>query len=124
VPEDKKVHWELIRSELQRIFVVRLREEMKRQGNISDNALAKRCKSLGYKVGQSSVSRIVGGRQDPTLLLVHAIARALDVQASSLFKSSDAAARETVVPFPSPPPMLGPRSDQRHKNRLKKKQRR
>jgi hypothetical protein len=72
VPEDKKVHWELIRSELQRIFVVRLREEMKRQGNISDNALAKRCKSLGYKVGQSSVSRIVGGRQDPTLLLVHA----------------------------------------------------
>lgn len=118
----KKIHWERIKSPVQRVFVVRVNEEMALQV-LSDNGLAKRCSALGMETSQSSVSRITGGRQDPSLEQVDNIANALGVPAWQLFKPSDAAAAQgKVIHMPGPPSMLGGHAG--HKISLRKKRQR
>jgi transcriptional regulator with XRE-family HTH domain len=105
----KKIHLDKTRSPLQRMLVKRLSEVMAERG-ITDNELAKRCEALGLPVGQSSISRITGGRQDPTLLIVYSIASALDVSASQLLSDPIRAAEPVstnVKQFPKIPSMFG-----------------
>lgn len=98
---EKKVHWDKVKSQLQALFIRRLHEEMKKQG-LSDNALSARCDALKLPVGQSSVSRITGGRQDPSLENVHALAAALDLPAWYLLTEANDAGWEIIRP-PAPP---------------------
>lgn len=101
--KEKKIHEDQIKSPLQKLFVRRLQEEMKKQ-DVSDNALSARCDDLKLPVGQSSVSRITGGRQDPSLENIYALAAALGFAAAPWYLLMDAgAARREVIGPPEPP---------------------
>lgn len=65
-----------MQAPLQKLFVDRLKEELEIRG-ISSTALAKLTKQAGRPVAQASMSRILAGKQDPTLEKVYAIAEAL-----------------------------------------------
>ena len=103
-PKAKKIYWDKIKSPLQKLFVQRLHEEMAKQG-LTDNGLAARCKDVGLPIGQSSVSRITGGRQDTSLEVTYALAAALGFANAPwyLLTEADSARREVIRP-PEPPP--------------------
>lgn len=73
----------LCQTELQRMFLRRLDEEMKEQ-KISANALAAAARLKGLELSQVSVSRILRGAQDPTLEKIHAISEVLGIPAWAL----------------------------------------
>src|SRR4051812_6272636 len=50
---EKKIHWDKIKTDTQRIFVVRVNELMDGKG-MSDNQLSVVCEGLGLAGGQSS----------------------------------------------------------------------
>lgn len=102
VRRPKKIYWEKIKSPVQRVFVIRVNEELDAKG-WSDNILSAICDDQGNGIGQSSVSRITGGRQDPSLEMVHAIASGLDMPAWKLLTHADGEkAHSKVVQFPQP----------------------
>lgn len=76
---------------LKDLFRRRLQAEMER-AEVSANALAARTKGA---IGQTTISRILRGNQDPTLPKVEALATALDVPAWYLM--TDSAVVETRV---------------------------
>jgi transcriptional regulator with XRE-family HTH domain len=88
---------------------------------ISANALAAFAKKLGYSLGQTTISRILRGEQDPTLQKVYALAEALGMPAWALFIEAGqieqrvirpAAIPRNVVRLPSPyPPMVQKREN-------------
>lgn len=87
------------KTELQRLFVERLTEEMDARG-ISDNALAIAAKRAGHKLSQTMVSGIKRFERDPTIGKVHAIAETLGVPAWFLLTPKDRV-EQTVIRPPS-----------------------
>jgi transcriptional regulator with XRE-family HTH domain len=73
-----------MRSDLQKLFIRRLGEELEAR-HLSHNTLAKQAKTKGLELSQVSVSRILRGKQDPTLEKIDAIAQVLDIPAWILF---------------------------------------
>lgn len=107
-------------SDLQELFVRRLKEEMAARA-ISANALASLAKKMGSPIGQRSVSRILLGEQDPTLQKVHAVTQALGLPAWALLMESGqieqrvirpVAAPQNVVKLPNPYPPIAPKRDE------------
>jgi len=82
-------------SELQALFVARLKEEMKNRDDMSINALARALKS---KVGYASLNRILAGKQDPTLTKVWHIAEALGMPVWSLLVLDDQVEQVVIRP--------------------------
>lgn len=89
-------------SDFQRIFVRRLREEMARQA-YSGLALSAAAKKRGHTLSQSTVSRLMAGKQDPSLGIVHALADTLGVPNWFLL-TERSQVEERVVRAPSLPP--------------------
>lgn len=114
--EEKPINWAALANETHRIFVRRVREEMKKK-NLSDNELTKLCKQKGFKIGQSSVSRLTAGRagkQGLSLTNIHAVARGLETEVWELFKLAEGA---KIFTLPPPPRALNPEPD-RQESRL------
>jgi transcriptional regulator with XRE-family HTH domain len=114
-PMRKQVDEKKITSELQATFVRRLNEEME-LGGISDNQLAALCAKANLPVGQSSISRITKGRQDPTLTVVYRLAKGLGISPLALLVDGhqigqritryDIAVQQKVARLPTPYPKI------------------
>lgn len=74
---DKNSKW---KSELQALFAKRLKEEMDAR-KLSGNGLARIAAKAGHRLGQPTISRILDGKQDPSLERVYAIAESLGLPA-------------------------------------------
>lgn len=103
------------KSDLQETFARRVREELGRR-QMSGNALARLAESMNLELGQPSVSRILKGKQDPSLEIVAAIAQALGVPAWYLMTEASQveervirtpAMQQKVVRLRSPYPSIG-----------------
>lgn len=102
-----EINYELARSELQRIFVERLQEEMAARG-LSDNALSALVNPEAPAKFQSNISRITACKQDPKLEMVERIAKVLGLPTIALLTPmSRAPSPRKVVDFPKPPPIFG-----------------
>jgi transcriptional regulator with XRE-family HTH domain len=124
-------HAEGMKSDLQKLFVRRLGEEMDVRA-MSDNGLAKLARTIGHEIGQTTISAIRRGKQDPSLEKVNALADALGVPAWALFMEAGhieqrvirpAALPKNVVKLANPyPPMLR-RSDDVQPKKVSKRKR-
>lgn len=85
------------KTELQRLFVQRLKEEMESRG-MSDNALAVAAKRSGHKLSQTMVSGIKRFEKDPTIGKVSAIASTLGVPAWFLLTPQDQVEQRVIRP--------------------------
>lgn len=109
--QSKKIHSDQVKSPLQLLFVKRINDELRARG-WSDNQFAQQCKAEGWDIGQSSVSRITGGRQDPTLEMLFKLAKVLKIPAWELLVESPSVG-ESLQPagnvrhLPSYPPIIG-----------------
>jgi transcriptional regulator with XRE-family HTH domain len=83
---------------LKKLFARRLREQMEDQG-LSGNELAKLA-----KVGQSTVSRVLTGKQDPTLEVIESLASGLDYPAWALLLDSRHIEQRLIKPVLAPAP--------------------
>jgi transcriptional regulator with XRE-family HTH domain len=110
----KKVRLPEDATSTQHLFVRRINDELASR-QWSDNEFAARCKARGWDLGQSSISRITGGRQDPTLSMLHKLADSLGMQAADLLTDrygqahpkASAARPQNVRDLPPFPSMLG-----------------
>lgn len=96
-----------IRSPLQAVFLRRVRAEMKRQGNLTGNQLAKR---FGAPP-QTTLNDVLLGA-DPRLETVHAFATALNLPAVSLLTEAG-----IVHEFPGYPTIAAPIAADKKKKR-------
>lgn len=106
-------------NDLQQVFVERLKAEMEQAG-VSGNQLAQRA-----KIGQSTVSRVLSGKQDPTLGMIGQMANAIGLPAWSLLLEADnieqrvirprtnVVPQHKVVKLPSPYQPIFPRAEQK-----------
>lgn len=105
---------------LQKLFVIRLKEELEIR-RISGAALAKLTKQIGMPLAQSSVSRILAGKQDPSLEMVESISEALGIPPWFLMMQSGEVEQKiirapsvvhspTVTPFPAYPKIFQDRA--------------
>lgn len=98
-----------VNSELTKLFVDRLKEELGRKG-LTVNAFAELCKPKG--AGYGSVFRILKGKQDPTLSMVFALSEALGLPAWYLLTRKDQVEERVirtptnVVRLPDPYPKI------------------
>jgi hypothetical protein len=93
----KRIYWEDSRSKLQTVFVRRLNEILEARG-LSDNALAKLIAGNDEPTAiQSSISRITGCKQDPTLEKVSQIVEALGISPESLFGEGESVRTRTPL---------------------------
>lgn len=117
-----------VNSALQRLFVKRLQEEM-RARKLSANALSRICKSRGLVVGYASISRILAGKQDPTLEKVEALSEAVGMPAWALLTQADQLEQRVIRPAPSNvvklpdpyPKIFGPRPETPATRKAKRK---
>lgn len=103
---------------LQLTFVKRLKEELESR-EMSANALAKAAKARGFKLGQRSVSRILGLKQDPTLQKVWEISQTLGLSNIGLFEDAVTAVKkplQNVVALPPRYPQVFKNKSQSAKN--------
>jgi transcriptional regulator with XRE-family HTH domain len=122
-----------MKSDLQKLFIRRLGEEMDARA-MSDNALAKLARTIGHEIGQTSISAIRRGKQDPSLEKVNALADALGIPAWVLFMEPGqieqrvirpAALPKNVVKLANPyPPMLHRGESHQHGKKAVGKKRR
>lgn len=103
------------KSDLQQTFARRVREEMEAR-QMSGNALAGLAKKMGRRLGQPTISRILEGKQDPSLERVSAVAEALGLPAWYLLSEASQAEERVIRPpalpqkvvrLSSPYPKLG-----------------
>ena len=97
VASPKLGHLTPMRETLQNLVVRRLAEEMQER-RLSANSLARIC-----KVGQTSISRILAGKQDPSLEKIEELAAGLGVPPWYLLVEREATASKVISP-PSPKP--------------------
>jgi transcriptional regulator with XRE-family HTH domain len=119
-----------VNRELLRLFGKRLGEEMQAR-SISQNRMREMARTMGFKLGQSTVSRILAGKQDLTLGRLSILADCLGVPPWFLLMERDqteqrvirpAAIPKNVVQLGSPyPPMLRRSDDAQVKKTMKKK---
>ena len=89
----------------------RLKEEMHARG-LSSNALARLCKDRKLDVGYATISRILSGKQDPTLQKVDALAEAIGLPAWAMMTGADQLEQvvikppQNVVRLPAPYPKI------------------
>lgn len=88
-----------VKSDLQKLFVRRAAEEMTARA-ISGNELVKIAKRRGHRIVQATVSRILAGKQDPTLEKVNVFADCLGLPAWFLLTEAGQA-EQTVIRAPS-----------------------
>lgn len=104
-----------MQSELQKLFMRRLAEEMESRA-LGANAAHRMAKRMGYTISQSTISRILAGLQDPTLEKLHALADVLGMPPWALLMEPGqieqrvirpiAASRQNVVRLPDPYPKI------------------
>lgn len=82
---------------LETLFAERLKAELDDR-QLSANALAKAAKARGFKLGQTSVSRILELKQAPTLEKVHEIAETLGVPAWYLLTDKSQVQQTVITP--------------------------
>lgn len=70
-------------TELQKLFIQRLRNEMESRA-LTANAAARMARRMGHSMSQSTVSRILSGDQDPTLQKIQVLAEVLGIPAAAL----------------------------------------
>lgn len=111
-------HLSAMKSALQRMFVKRLQEEMTAR-RLSANALARLCKASELDVGYATISRILSGKQDPTLQKVDALSSAIGLPSWFLFTESSQVEQRVIKPptnvvrLPDPyPKIFGPKAPQ------------
>lgn len=102
-------------TELQKLFIQRLKQEMDARA-LTGNAASRMAKRMGYTMSQSTVSRVLAGLQDPTLSLIGTLAEVLGIPAPALFMEPGQieqriirllpANRQNVVSLPSPYPRI------------------
>lgn len=108
-------------SDVQDLFVDRLKEEMRRRNDMSINALARLCRP---NVGYATLSRILAGKQDPTLTKAGQIATALGLPLWSLLVLDSQVEQRVIAPprnvvhLPSPYPKIFSRKPE-EKSRLR-----
>lgn len=73
-------HAGAVKKSLDHIVIERLKAEMLRAGH-SANSLAKRCRQLGYRTNQTTISAILRGRQSARVETLEKIASVLDIDA-------------------------------------------
>jgi transcriptional regulator with XRE-family HTH domain len=89
------------KSALQETFSRRMAEEMTSR-QLSANSLARMAQKLGHTITQPTVSRILLGKQDPSLEKIHAISEALGVPAWFLLTESGESEQRIITPPPRP----------------------
>lgn len=109
---------------LRELFVDRLKDELEER-KISVNGLARLVKG---DVGYGSVSRILAGKQDPTLAKVEALAKAVGLPAWALMVEAGQVEQrvirppQNVVKLPNPyPKIFPPASESPSKAKAKKR---
>lgn len=93
-----------------------------RARGLSANALARHCKDRELDVGYASISRILAGKQDPTLEKVDALAEAIGLPAWAFMTEADALEQTVIRPpqnvlkLPDPyPRIFGKKTEERAK---------
>lgn len=89
---------ESVSTDLQKLFVQRLKEEMD-AAQVSGNVLAKRA-----GIGQSTVSRVLNGKQEPTLGMIGQLADALQLPVWALFLDAAHIEQRVIRPAIAPAP--------------------
>jgi transcriptional regulator with XRE-family HTH domain len=92
-----------MQHDLQKHFIQRLTEEMEARG-LSDNQLAKNAKSKGYSIGQTTISLIKRGKQNPSLQKIQAIADGLGLPAWFLLADPAQVEQRILRPVVQPQP--------------------
>lgn len=87
-----------MRTPLEVLFAERLKAELEERG-LSANALAKAAKARGFKLGQTSVSRILELKQSATVQKLHEISETLGVPAWFLLTPKNQV-QQTVISTP------------------------
>ncbi len=86
-------------SKLQELFVRRLSEELEAR-MMSTHAVVRIAKTLGHKIGKSSVARILAGKQDPTLRMVHIFSEVLGLPSWTLLMETGQIEQRVIRPIP------------------------
>jgi transcriptional regulator with XRE-family HTH domain len=90
-------HAGIVPTPLEMLFAERLKEEMDER-DLSANALAKAAKARGFKLGQTSVSRILDGKQSATVEKLYEISETLGLPAWYLLTKKDQVQQRVISP--------------------------